>query len=66
VPGQQRARRDEPVGAQHGWQQPGQRRQDRSVGPVRLRPVDLTPEHGDFMPEDHDRCILGRVAAAQQ
>ena len=28
VPGQQRARCDEPMGAQHGWQQPGLCRQD--------------------------------------
>jgi hypothetical protein len=33
-----RARCDEPMGAQHGWQQPGQSRQDRPVGPVRLGP----------------------------
>ena len=66
VPGQQRARCDEPVGAQHGRQQPGQRRQDRPVGPVRLRPGDLTPEHRDLMTEHHDLRILGRLAAAQQ
>jgi hypothetical protein len=45
MPGQQRARRDEPMGAQHGWQLPGQRRQDGPAGPVRLWPDDLTPEH---------------------
>ena len=66
VPGQQRARRDEPVGAQRGWQQPGQRRQDRPVGPVRLGPGDLTPEHRDLMTEHHDLRVLGRLAAAQQ
>jgi hypothetical protein len=43
VPGQQRALRDEPMGAQPGWQQPGQRCQDRPVGPVRLWPGDLPP-----------------------
>jgi hypothetical protein len=53
------------VGAQHGWQQPGQRRQDRPVGPVWLAPGDLTPEHRDLMAEHHDLGILGRLAAAQ-
>jgi len=43
VPGQKRARRDKPMAAQRCWQQPGQRRQDRPVGPVELRPGDLTP-----------------------
>ena len=66
MPGQQRARRDEPAGAQHGRQQPGQRCQDRPVGPVRLGPGDLAPEQRDLMTEDHDLRILGRLAAAQQ
>ena len=38
VPGQQCAWCDQSMAAQHGWQQPGQRRQDRPAGPVRLRP----------------------------
>ena len=63
VPGQQRARRDQPMTAQHGWKQPGQRRQDCPVGLVRLRPGDLTAEHRDLMPEHHDLRILGRLAA---
>jgi hypothetical protein len=50
VPGQQCARRDEPMGAQHSWEQPGQRRQDRPVGPVRPGPGDLTAEHRDRPP----------------
>jgi hypothetical protein len=66
VPGQQRARRDEPMGAQHGGQQPGERCQDRPIGPVRLRPGDLTPQHRDLMTEHHDLRILGRLAAAKQ
>jgi hypothetical protein len=36
VPRQQRARRDQPAGALHGRQRPGQCRQDGAVGPVRL------------------------------
>ena len=65
VPGQQRAGRDKPAGAQHGWQQPGQRRQDRPVGPVRPGPGDLTPEHRNLMTENHDLRILGGLATAQ-
>ena len=63
---QQRARRNEPVSTQNGRQQPGQRRQDRTVGPVRLGLGDLTPEHRDFMTENHDLGVRGRLAAAQQ
>jgi hypothetical protein len=54
------------MGTRHGWQQPGQRRQDRPVGAVRLRPGELTPQHRDLMTERHDLRILGRLAAAQQ
>ena len=66
VPGQQCSRRDKPVGAQHTWQQPGQRGQDRAFGPVRLRLADLTPENCDFMTEHHDLRILGRLVATEQ
>jgi hypothetical protein len=66
VPGQQRARRDEPADAQHGRQVPGQRRQDRAVGPVRPGPGDLTAEYRDLMTEHHDLGVLGCLAAAQQ
>jgi hypothetical protein len=65
MPGQQRARRDEPVSAQDGWQLTGERRQDRPVGPVRLRPGDLRPQHRDLVPEHHDLRVLGRLAAAE-
>ena len=64
VPGQQRARSDEPAGAQHGRQPPGQRRQDRPVGLVRLRAGDPTPQHRDLMTEHQDLGVLGRLAAA--
>ena len=66
VPGQQRARRDQPMDAQHGWQLPGQRREDGTVGPVRLGPGDLTPKHRDLMAENHDLRVFGRLAAAEQ
>ncbi len=54
------------MAAQHGWQQPGERRQDRPVGPVRFGPGDLTAQHRDLVTEDHDLRVLGRLAAAQQ
>ena len=66
VPGQHGAWRDEPMGAQYRRHPPGQRRQDRPVGPVQLRSRDLTPQHRDFVAEDHDLRILGTLAAAQQ
>jgi hypothetical protein len=66
VPGQQRARRDQPAGAQHGWQQPGQRRQDRPIGPGRFGPDDLAAEHRDLMTQHQDLRVLRRLAAAQQ
>jgi hypothetical protein len=55
-----------PAGAQHGWQQPGQCRQDGAVGPVRLAPGDLTAEHRDFVMENYDLDVPGSMAAAQQ
>lgn len=39
------------MAALYRWQQRGQRRRDRPVGPVGLRPFDLTPEHCDLVPE---------------
>jgi len=45
VPGQQGSRRDQPTASQPGWQQLGPGRQDRAVGPVRLRPGYLAAEH---------------------
>ena len=54
------------MGAQYRRHPPDQRRQDRPVGPVQLRPRDLTPQHRDFVAEDHDLRILGTLAAAQQ
>ena len=65
VPGQQRARRDEPVAPQRR-QQPGQRGQHCAVGPVRFRPGDLTPQHCHLVPQDQDLRVLGPLAAAQQ
>ena len=37
-----------------------------TVGPVRLGPGDLAPEHRDLLTEHHDLRVLGRLAAAEQ
>ena len=47
------------MGAQHGWQLPGQRREDGTVGPVRLGPGDLTQKHRDLMAENLISASLG-------
>jgi hypothetical protein len=64
VAGRQRSRRDEPVSAEHGWKQPGQRRQDRPVSPSLPGPAHLTPEHRNLITGHHDLRILGRLATA--
>ncbi len=63
MPGRQRTRRDQPAGAQHSWKQPGQRRQDRPVGPVRLGPGDLTAEYRDLITKHQDLRVLRCLAA---
>ena len=63
MPGRQRTQRDQPAGAQHSWKQPGQRRQDRPVGPVRLGPGDLTAEYRDLMTKHQDLRVLRCLAA---
>ena len=55
-----------PVAPGEGRRQPGQRRKDRPVSPVRPGPGSLTPKHRDLMTEHHDLRIFGRLAAAQQ
>jgi hypothetical protein len=54
------------MGPEHGWQQPHQRCQHRPVSPVRLRPLDLTPQNRDLMTQHHDLRILRRLVAARQ
>jgi hypothetical protein len=54
------------MAAQRGWQQPGQCRQHRAVGPTRLRAGDLAPQHHHLVPEDHNLRVLGCLAAAKQ
>jgi hypothetical protein len=70
VPGQQRARGDQPMRTQHHLsthrQQPGQPCQDGPVGPVHLRAGDLTPQHRHLMTDHHDLRVLRRLATRQQ
>jgi len=40
-------------------QQPGQRGQDRAVGPERLRRPGLAMEHGDLVAQEEDLGVLG-------
>ena len=47
-------------------QQPGQRGQDRPVGPRQLRRLDLALEHGDLVAKDEDLSVLGAVGAGEQ
>jgi hypothetical protein len=42
-------------------QQPGQRGQDRSIGPGQSRSSNLALEHGDLMPQDQDLGVFGAV-----
>ena len=58
MPRQQGSRRNQSAAAQCGREQPGQYRQDRPVGPVRLRAGDLTAEHHHLVAQDHDLRVL--------
>ena len=53
------------MSAEHGWKQPGQRRQDRPVSPIQPGPAHLTPEHRNLVTEHHDLRIFGRQACAR-
>jgi hypothetical protein len=60
VPAQDRARRNEPVPAQVGGQQPDQRGEHRPVCPARSRRMASAAEHGDFVAQHQDLDVLGR------
>jgi len=47
-------------------QQPGQRRQDRPVGPRQLRRLDLALEDGNLMTQEQDLGILARAERARR
>jgi hypothetical protein len=68
VPAQQDARGDDQVQLAEvaAWQQPGQRGQDRSVGPGQLRCPGLALEHGDLVAQHEDLGVLGSVGPGEQ
>ena len=68
VPPQQGARGDDRAHLAElaAGQHPGQRSQDRPVGPGQPRSLDLPLEHGNLMTQDEDLGVLGVVGAGQQ
>ncbi len=66
MPGQQGARGHDPVQPQVPGQQPGQGGEHGTVGPVWPWSDDLTPQHGDLVPQDEDLRVLSSVTARQQ
>jgi hypothetical protein len=47
-------------------QEPGQRGQDRPVGPGQPRSLDLALEHSDLMAQDQDLGVLGAPGSGEQ
>jgi hypothetical protein len=47
-----------------GWQQPGQHRHGRAVGPAGRGPGDLAPQRRHLVPEHHDLGVDGRLSVA--
>ncbi len=68
VPAQQGTRGDDQAQLAElaAGQQPGQRSQDRPVGPGQPRGLHLALEHGDLMTQDEDLGVLGAVGTGQQ
>lgn len=48
------------------WRQPGQRGQDRAIGPGQLRRSDLAVEHGDLVAQEKDLASLARSEQASK
>ena len=66
VPGEQGARRHDPVQPEASGQQPRQRGDHGAVGPVRLRAGDLTAQHRDLVPQHQDLRVLRGVAPREE
>jgi hypothetical protein len=66
VPAQQRVWREQAAQPQRPGQQPGQRGQDRTVGPRQQRGFDLALELGDLVAQDEELGVLGPVRAGGQ
>lgn len=63
VPGQQRGRRDDPMGLQRAGEQSGQGGQDGPVWPGEVRSGYLAAQYCDFMAQNEDLDVFGRGAA---
>jgi hypothetical protein len=68
VPAQHSARRDDQSQSAElaARQQPGQRGQDRPVGPRQPRNLDLALERRDLMAQDQDLGVLSPVGPGKQ
>jgi hypothetical protein len=66
VPGEQGARRHDPVQPKVPGQQPRQRGDHRAVSPVWLRPGDLAAQDSDLVPQYQDLHVFGGIAAGEQ
>ena len=68
VPAQHRPRGDDQAQLPEAapGQQPGQRRQDRPVGPRQLRRLDLALEDGNLMTQEQDLGIFGPIGASEK
>jgi hypothetical protein len=66
VPGEQGARRDNPVQPQACGQEPRQCGDHGAVGPVRPRAGDLPAQDGDLMTEHQDLRVFGGIASREQ
>jgi hypothetical protein len=66
VPGEQGRRSDDPVRAQGSGQAPGQRGNDRAVGPVEPRFRVAPAKYGDLVPEHQQFGVLRRRGPGEQ
>jgi hypothetical protein len=66
MPGQQGARRHDPMHPKPAWKMSGEHSQDRPVGPVQPRMSDLAAQHRHLMPQHEDLQLLRDVAANHQ
>jgi hypothetical protein len=66
VPGEQGARRHDPLHPKVPGQQPRQGGYHRPVSPVRFRAGDLAAQDRDLVPEHQDFHVLGNIAAGEE
>jgi hypothetical protein len=60
VPSQHSAGRDQPVRPQRPWQEPDERGEDRSIGPVRAGPGMGAVQHGNLVSQHQQLDVHGR------